>query len=83
MYKIEDFVENTVVELTEEEAVNKYGSVHFNEMLAGLDANYEVVDLSAFNDDMDESMDGDFDSAMASAGFGTDEDYGYFGDDFY
>ena len=29
----------------------------------------------------DESMDGDFDSAMASTGFGTDEDYGYFGDD--
>lgn len=24
----------------------------------------------------DESMDGDFDSAMSSAGFGTDEDYG-------
>ena len=29
----------------------------------------------------DESMDGDFDSAMTSAGFGTDEDYGYFGED--
>lgn len=29
----------------------------------------------------DDSMDGDFDSAMTSAGFGTDEDYGYFGDD--
>lgn len=29
----------------------------------------------------DDSMDGDFDSAMASAGLGTDEDYGYFGDD--
>ena len=29
----------------------------------------------------DDSMDGDFDSAMASAGMGTDEDYGYFGDD--
>jgi len=27
------------------------------------------------------SMDGDFDSAMASAGMGTDEDYGYFGDE--
>jgi hypothetical protein len=27
----------------------------------------------------DESMDGDFDSGMASAGYGTDEDYGYFG----
>lgn len=32
--------------------------------------------------DIDESMDGDFDSGMASAGFGTDEDYGYYGDDF-
>ncbi len=30
--------------------------------------------------DYDESMDGDFDSAMTSAGFGTDEDYGYYGD---
>lgn len=30
----------------------------------------------AYNDDMD----GDFDSAMASAGFGTDEDYGYYGE---
>jgi hypothetical protein len=29
----------------------------------------------------DESMDGDFDSAMKSAGWGTDEDYGYAGDD--
>ena len=32
-------------------------------------------------DTYDESMDGDFDSAMASAGMGTDEDYGYYGDD--
>jgi len=31
-------------------------------------------------DDYDDSMDGDFDSAMASAGHGTDEDYGYYGD---
>jgi orotate phosphoribosyltransferase-like protein len=28
----------------------------------------------------DESMDGDFDTGMASAGFGTDEDYAHFGD---
>jgi hypothetical protein len=27
-----------------------------------------------------EDMDGDFDSAMASAGYGTDEDYGYYGE---
>jgi hypothetical protein len=26
-------------------------------------------------------MDGDAESALASAGFGTDEDYGYYGDD--
>ena len=38
--------------------------------------------MNQFDDSTyDESMDGDFDSAMASAGFGTDEDYGYFGDD--
>ncbi len=30
----------------------------------------------------DDSMDGDFDSAMASAGYGTDEDYGYYGEEF-
>ena len=36
-------------------------------------------------DDFNESMDGDHDSAMTSAGFGTDEDYGYYGEenDFY
>ena len=39
----------------------------------------EFEDDSVEND-IDESMDGDFDSAMTSAGLGTDEDYGYFGD---
>ena len=33
-------------------------------------------------EDYDDSMDGDFDSAMASAGYGTDEDYGCYGDDY-
>lgn len=28
----------------------------------------------------DESMDGDHDSTMTSIGWGTDEDYGYYGD---
>jgi len=38
--------------------------------------------INAIDEDTyDESMDGDFDSAMASAGLGTDEDYGYYGDD--
>jgi hypothetical protein len=33
-------------------------------------------------DEIDESMDGDHDSAMESAGWGLDEDYGYYGEDF-
>lgn len=35
----------------------------------------------SWDDSVDDSMDGDFDSGMASAGYGTDEDYGYYGDD--
>jgi hypothetical protein len=35
-----------------------------------------------WNEDYDDSMDGDFDSAMRDAGFGTDEDYGYYGEDY-
>ena len=48
------------------------------------EASYNEVDAEPFEEDCepDESMDGDFDSGMASAGFGTDEDYGYYGDDF-
>jgi hypothetical protein len=33
-------------------------------------------------DDYNDSMDGYFDTAMASAGYGTDEDYGCYGDDY-
>jgi hypothetical protein len=42
---------------------------------------YDVLDTQEDEPEIDESMDGDFDSAMASAGFGTDEDYGYYGDE--
>lgn len=54
----------------------------FNLSLAQVDAYIEELE-SADRDtfDYDDSMDGDFDSAMASAGFGTDEDYGYYGDE--
>ena len=43
----------------------------------------ELVDnfVASFMDvEYNENMDGDFDSAMASAGHGTDEDYGYYGE---
>jgi hypothetical protein len=36
----------------------------------------EQCDELDVDDYYDDSMDGDHDSAMASAGFGTDEDYG-------
>ena len=39
-----------------------------------------IIGSSEPDERPDESMDGDHDSAMASAGWGTDEDYGYFGD---
>lgn len=44
-----------------------------------------VVEDNSVEEYYDESMDGDWDSAMASAGFGTEEDYGIFDDynDFY
>ena len=43
----------------------------------------ELVDnfVASFMEvEYNEGMDGDFDSAMASAGMGTDEDYGYYGE---
>ena len=58
-----------------------------------MDRNFNYDDYDDFNemvedgaddfwyDDGDERMDGDFDSAMRDAGFGTDEDYGGYGDD--
>ena len=43
------------------------------ELVDGFFANFSDID---YND----NMDGDFDSAMASAGMGTDEDYGSYGE---
>lgn len=41
---------------------------------------YDALEAEIDSESYDDSMDGDFDSAMTSAGLGTDEDYGYFGD---
>jgi len=43
----------------------------------GVDEAQDLIELYT------ETMDGDFDSGMASAGHGTDEDYGYYGEDPY
>ena len=46
------------------------------------DEEEEDEDDDAWDDDRMDYMDGDFDSAMRDAGFGTDEDYGYYGEDY-
>ena len=49
----------------------------------GLDSSegFSEEEREAYFADYDDSMDGDFDSAMESAGHGTDEDYGYYEND--
>jgi hypothetical protein len=43
---------------------------------------YYIEENSVEDDnDYDDSMDGDHESGLASAGWGTDEDYGHYGDD--
>lgn len=42
---------------------------------------FDMEDLDDEPDFEDDAMDGDHESALASAGFGTDEDYGYWGGD--
>ncbi len=42
---------------------------------------YYIEENSVDDDDYDDSMDGDHESGLASAGWGTDEDYGCYGDD--
>lgn len=60
------------------------GILSFGAIAERYNINREDVELIAdemVEQEYDESMDGDFDSAMASAGFGTDEDYGYYGEE--
>lgn len=44
------------------------------------DVNYD--DYNDFTDDYDDSMDGDHESALGSAGWGEDEYYGHYGEDY-
>jgi hypothetical protein len=44
------------------------------------DTDEETTDES-WDDSYDDSMDGDAESAFGSCGWGTDETYGYYGDD--
>ena len=47
-----------------------------------IDDDYDDRERDRYDDyDYDDSMDGDHESALASCGWGTDEDYGYYGGD--
>jgi hypothetical protein len=64
----------------------------YNDFHSGVDGDDRTNDYWAGDDDLDnsgeidwendydDSMDGDHDSGMTSAGWGTDEDYGFYGD---
>lgn len=65
----------------------------FNDMVLALMTEYSLSRKSATDfvesfiaeqehEVYNESMDGDHESALASVGWGTDEDYGYYGDDY-
>ena len=61
--------------------IDSYGEDAYND--GWDDDDYEEGYADGYADGYwDDSMDGDFDSAMRDAGFGTDEDYGYYGEDY-
>jgi hypothetical protein len=60
--------------MTYQQIANMYG-IPVKDVMLIAEELMDQFDDSQFDD----SMDGDFDSAMASAGMGVDEDYGYYG----
>lgn len=68
--------------IAEELAANKEPQAIADELRIPISWVFEVVDSleEPSNDDYDDSLDGDHESALASAGWGTDEDYGYYGE---
>ena len=74
---IQDTLETRVNQLADSTDVfDKFLADHIN--LAEIDwdeLREALTDDEDELDDTEDDMDGDFDSAMASAGFGTDEDY--------
>ncbi len=64
-----------------EEAIED-GVLTFGQIADKFNVTLDDVNMIAeqISDRYDDSMDGDHESALASAGWGTDEDYGYYGD---
>ena len=51
-----------------------------HEIASQFDEEKEESEDEEWADNYDDSMDGDHESGLASAGWGTDEDYGFYGD---
>ena len=86
--KSRDGLEDAIAELDEclsrGDDPARYRIVYSLYNAIGLYQRYDVFDVEWGDVEPNgylESMDGDHDSAMTSAGFGTDEDYGCFGGD--
>lgn len=86
MYEI-TFIERGETEwMTYDEAVEIFGESEWGEILNGNLPHIVAVDVDIpdcgsvdpFRDDVEADAD-----VLASAGYGTDEDYGFFGDDYY
>ena len=83
---------NKFIEMVEEGLVNPIDAVTMCVKYMSEDDVADMMDCNELSDrfvegywdeDYDARMEGDHDSAMASAGMGTDEDYGYYGEETY
>ena len=63
-----------VIEMLEEGFSPREVAIYF-----GMDVSEVLAIQNELDENYDDSMDGDAASALASAGWGTDEDYGYYG----
>jgi hypothetical protein len=57
------------------------GPNEFDDQLDSNEMLEDNADELLLDDEFDDAMDGDHDSAMSSIGWGTDEDYGAYGSD--
>ena len=78
---------NKFLEMVEEGLINPIDAVTMCVKYMSEDDVADMMDSNELSDrfmedDFDDSMDGDPESALASAGWGTDEDYGYYGEEY-
>ena len=78
---------NKFLEMVEEGLINPIDAVTMCVKYMSEDDVADMMDSNELSDrfmedDFDDSMDGDHESALASAGWGTDEDYGYSGEEY-